>query len=177
MTGRRGDGAMHRRGPACQEQSTSLPVTPSPRPFKVMEWHKGEYTISTERGRLDLAVIHRFVSEESYWGKGRPLEVVRRSIENSLPFGVYRGAELVGFARVVTDYATFAWLADVFILQEQRGQGLAKWLIEVIVCHPRLQGLLRWLLATKDAHELYRRFGFTELQDPARWMERFQPGP
>jgi GNAT superfamily N-acetyltransferase len=83
----------------------------------------------------------------------------------------------IGFARVVTDYATFAWLADVFILEEQRGQGLAKWLIEVIVSHPQLQGLRRWLLATNDAHELYRRFGFAELQDPARWMERFEPLP
>ena len=99
--------------------------------FKIMDWHRGEYTISTERGRLDLHVIHRFISEESYWGKGRPLEVVRKAVENSVPFGVYRGDELVGFARVVTDYATFAWLADVFVLPEHRGRGLSKWLMEV----------------------------------------------
>src|ERR1044072_8058154 len=99
------------------------------------EWHREEYTISTERERLDLSVIHRFIAEESYWGKGRPLEVVRRAIEISLPFGLYRGEELIGFARVVTDYATFAWLADVFVLQEHRGRGLSKWLMEVILGH------------------------------------------
>ena len=101
--------------------------------------------------------------------------MVRRSIDNSLPFGVYRGGELVGFARVVTDYATFAWLADVFILKEHRGRGLSKWLMEVILAHPELQGFRRWVLATKDAHELYRRFGFRELHRPERWMERFDP--
>ena len=139
------------------------------------EWRRGEYTISTDAARLDLAAIRRFISEESYWGKGRPLEVVRRSVENSLPFGVYRGAELIGFARVVTDYATFAWLADVFILEAHRGRGLATWLMEVILSHPELQGFRRWVLATKDAHELYRRFGFQDLHRPERWMERPDP--
>jgi GNAT superfamily N-acetyltransferase len=139
------------------------------------EWHRGEYTISTERARLDLGVVHRFISQESYWGRGRALEVVRRAAESSLPFGVYRGEEQVGFARVVTDYATFAWLADVFILAEHRGRGLSKWLVEVILAHPDLQGFRRWVLATKDAHELYRRFGFRELHRPERWMERFDP--
>jgi GNAT superfamily N-acetyltransferase len=139
------------------------------------EWTRGEYTISCERARLDLEVVHRYISEESYWGRGRAPEVVRRSIENSLPFGVYRGAEQVGFARVVTDYATFAWLADVFILEEHRGRGLSKWLMEVVLAHPDLQGFRRWVLATKDAHELYRRFGFRELHRPERWMERPDP--
>jgi GNAT superfamily N-acetyltransferase len=138
-------------------------------------WTRGEYEISCERARLDLSVIHRYVSEESYWGKGRSLEVVRRSVENSLPFGVYRGEELVGFARVVTDYATFAWVADVFILEAHRGRGLSKWLMEVIISHPDLQGFRRWVLSTKDAHELYRRFGFQELRRPERWMERPDP--
>ena len=140
-----------------------------------MDWHKGEYTISTDRGRVDLAVVHRYISEESYWGKGRSTEVVRRSIENSLPFGVYRGAEQAGFARVVTDYATFAWVADVFILEAHRGRGLSKWLMETILAHPELQGFRRWVLATKDAHGLYRRFGFRELRRPERWMERPDP--
>jgi GNAT superfamily N-acetyltransferase len=139
------------------------------------EWHRGEYTISTDRGRLDLALIHRFISEESYWGKGRSIEVVRRSIENSLPFGVYRGAEQVGFARVVTDYATFAWVADVFVVEAHRGRGLSKWLMETIISHPDLQGFRRWVLATQDAHELYRRFGFRQLHRPERWMERPDP--
>ena len=140
-----------------------------------MDWHKGEYTISTERERIDLGVVHRFISEESYWGRGRPPEVVRRGVENSFPFGVYRGAELVGFARVVTVYATFAWLADVFVLKEHRGRGLSKWLMEVILSHPELQGFRRWVLATKDAHGLYRQFGFIELHRPERWMERPDP--
>jgi GNAT superfamily N-acetyltransferase len=138
-------------------------------------WTRGEYEISADRGRLDVAAIHRYISEESYWGKGRPVEVVRRSVENSLPFGVYRGSELVGFARVVTDYATFAWLADVFIFEAHRGRGLSKWLMEVILAHPELQGFRRWVLATKDAHGLYRRFGFIELHKPERWMERPDP--
>jgi GNAT superfamily N-acetyltransferase len=140
-----------------------------------MDWQRGEYTISTDRGRLDVAAIHRYISGESYWGKGRPVEVVRRAIENSLPFGVYRGEELVGFARVVTDYATFAWLADVFVFEAHRGRGLSKWLMEVILAHPELQGFRRWVLATKDAHGLYRRFGFIELHKPERWMERPDP--
>ena len=140
-----------------------------------MEWTKGDYTVSTDRGRLDFEVIHRFIRGESYWGQGRALEVVRRSVEHSLPFGVYRGAELVGFARVVTDYATFAWLADVFVVEEHRGRGLSKWLMEIILSHPELQGFRRWVLATKDAHELYRRFGFMDLKRPERWMERPDP--
>ena len=140
-----------------------------------MDWNKGEYAISDDRGRLDLGVIHRFISEESYWGQGRGVEVVRRSVENSLPFGVYRGAEMVGFARVVTDYATFAWVADVFVLEEFRGRGLSKWLMEVMLAHPQLQALRRWVLATKDAHGLYARFGFEPLKRPERWMERHDP--
>lgn len=139
------------------------------------EWHRGDYCISTDRARLDLEVIHGFLSTESYWAAGRDLETVRRSIENSLPFGIYNGEELVGFARVVTDYATFGWLADVFVLREARGRGLSKWLMEVILSHPELQGFKRWVLATKDAHGLYRQFGFQELKRPERWMERFDP--
>ena len=139
------------------------------------EWRRGEFTISTDRERLDIEAVQRFISEESYWGRGRSVEVVRRSIEGSLPFGLYRGDRLVGFARVVTDYATFAWIADVFVLEEFRGQGLGRWLTETMLAHPDLQGFRRWALATKDAHELYRRFGFQELKRPERWMERADP--
>lgn len=139
------------------------------------EWQKGEFRISTDRGRLDVEVIHDFLSRKSYWAQGRELAVVKRGIENSLNFGVYRQDQQIGFARVVTDYATFAWLADVFVLEEHRGQGLGKWLVEVILSHPRLQGFRRWALATKDAHELYRNFGFHELMRPERWMERPDP--
>jgi GNAT superfamily N-acetyltransferase len=138
----------------------------------ISEWRRDEYTISTDRKRLNASLIHNFLSNRAYWARGRSLEVVKRAIEHSLNFGVYKDGEQIGFARVVTDYATFAWLADVFILDEYRGRGLSKWLIEVIVSHQQLQGFRRWVLATKDAHELYRRFGFAELKEPARWMER-----
>lgn len=137
------------------------------------EWHRGVYSISTDKDRLNVKLIHDFLSNISYWAKGRSFEIVMRGLENSLNFGLYKDDLQIGFARVVTDYATFAWLADVFILDEYRGQGLAKWLMEVIVSHPELQGFRRWVLVTKDAQELYRRFGFTELKDPGRWMERF----
>jgi len=139
------------------------------------EWRRDEYTISTDRERLNASLIHNFLSNRAYWAKGRSLEVVKRAIGNSLNFGVYKDGEQIGFARVVTDYATFAWLADVFIVDEYRGRGLSKWLIEVIVSHQQLQGFRRWVLATKDAHELYRRFGFAELKEPERWMERLDP--
>ncbi len=140
------------------------------------EWRRGEYWISTDRNQLELRLIHEFLSQRSYWALGRSFETMKRSLENSLNFGVYKGEEQIGFARVVTDYATFAWLADVFILEEHRGQGLAKWLLAVITSHPQLQGFRRWVLATSDAHELYRRYGFAELNDPGRWMERFSEG-
>ena len=139
------------------------------------EWHRGEYTISDDRARLDIQVIQKFLSTESYWATGRSVERVQRSVDNSLSFGVYRGDEQIGFARVVTDYGTFAWLADVFVLEEYRGRGLSKWLVEVIISHPQLQGFRRWVLATKDAHELYQRYGFRELYRPERWMERPDP--
>lgn len=139
------------------------------------EWTRGEFVISTDRARLDVEAVHRFLSTESYWSPGIPLEVVRRAIEHSLPFGVYRGGEQVGFARVVTDYTTFAYLADVFILASLRGQGLSKWLMEAIQSHPDLQGLRRWMLATRDAHGLYAQHGFTPLKAPERFMERHDP--
>ena len=138
-------------------------------------WERGEYVISTDPARLDLETIHNYLSGSSYWAQGRPLEVVRRSIENSLCFGLYRHGRQVGFARVITDRATFAWLADVFVLDEAQGRGLGKWLVETILTHPDLQGLRRWVLATRDAHSLYSRFGFAPLKRPERWMEKFDP--
>ena len=137
-------------------------------------WERGEYTISTDKARLDLGVIHGFLNT-SYWAAGRSIETIQRSIDNSLPFGVYKGDQQIGFARVITDYATFAWIADVFILDAFQGQGLGNWLMEVIITHPELQGFRRWVLATKDAHELYRKLGFSELKLPERWMERHDP--
>lgn len=139
------------------------------------EWHRGDYTISTSREKLNIETIHKFISTESYWGIGRPIEVVQKSVDNSFPFGIYRGDEMVGFARVVTDYATFAWIADVFVLDEHRGKGLSKWLMEVILNHPELQGFRRWVLATKDAQGLYAQYGFIPLKRPERWLERADP--
>lgn len=139
------------------------------------EWQRGEYSISTDRNRLDIPVIHDFISNQSYWAQGRPLETVQRSLDNSLNFGLHENDRQIGFARVVTDYATFAWIADVFVLPEHRGQGLSKWLMEVILSHPDLQGFRRWVLATKDAQSLYAGFGFIALHRPERWMERPDP--
>ena len=140
-----------------------------------MDWKKGEFAISTERNRLQIEAIHKFLIEESYWAKERSFRQTETAIKNSLPFGVYKGKNLIGFARVVTDYATFAYLGDVFILEEYRGKGLRLWLMETIVNHTDLQGLRRWVLATKDAHALYEKYGFTALKHPERWMEKAAP--
>jgi len=139
--------------------------------------HDAEYTVTTDPARMDLAVIHGYLSGSSYWAIGRSLETVRKSIGNSLCFGVFSPAgEQVGFARVVTDRATFAWLCDVFVLEEHRGRGLSKRLTQAVVSHPDLAGIRRIVLATRDAHELYRRYGgFAELSRPGNWMERLCP--
>ncbi len=136
------------------------------------EWHNGEYTISTDRARIDLNVVLDYLQNQAYWAKGRAREVIERSIQHSENFGVYRGTVQVGFARIVTDYATFAYLCDVFILPSEQGRGLGKWLMATMLSHPQLQGFRMWYLRTRDAHDLYRQFGFTELQEPERSMER-----
>lgn len=129
------------------------------------------YEISTDIARLDVGLIHAFLSEESYWSQAVPREVVEKAVQNSLCFGVYAGAGQVGFGRVVTDKATFALLADLFILKQHRGKGLSKWLMQCIVDHDDLQGLRRLLLLTSDAHGLYSQFGFGPLGAPSRFME------
>ena len=135
------------------------------------------YEISTDRARLDLPRIHRFLATEAYWSPGVPRDVVERSIENSICFGVYApGGDQVGFARVVTDQATFPWLADVYVESGHRGNGLGKRLVATVLEHPDLQGLRRWMLGTADAHELYRRFGFDGLKDVRRFMA-LESGP
>jgi GNAT superfamily N-acetyltransferase len=139
------------------------------------EWQNGEFTISTDRNRLQVDVIHKYLSEESYWARARTLEQTETAIKNSLPFGVYKGENQVGFARVVTDYATFAYLGDVFISPSFQGNGLGKFLMGAILEHPDLQGLRRWILATKDAHGLYEKFEFFALRHPERWMEKTAP--
>jgi len=139
-----------------------------------MEYHRGEFTVTTDRARLSEPLIHEYLSH-SYWAEGVPRKTVARSMRNSLCFGLLEGSRQIGFARVITDSATFAYLADVFILEPYRGRGLAKFLMESILKHPQLQGLRRWVLATRDAHALYRKFGFTPLAKPDRFMELHHP--
>jgi N-acetylglutamate synthase-like GNAT family acetyltransferase len=139
-----------------------------------MPTQRDGYRISKSAKDVDLDVVHGFLST-SYWAAGIPREVVARSIANSLCFSLLSGNRQVGFARVVTDQATFAYLADVFIIAEESGKGLGKWLIDEIVRDSRLQGLRRFMLATRDAHELYRKFGFSEMENPDRWMVIHDP--
>jgi len=131
-----------------------------------------EYTIDTNAERIDAGLVYRFLSGESYWAKDRTLEEVNKSIENSLNFGVYKDGAMVGFARVITDYVSFAYLADVFIVKEVRGIGLGNALVEFILEYPSIKNTKRWMLGTMDAHELYRPYGFSEMANPKRWMER-----
>ena len=135
------------------------------------EWSRDGFTISTDPARIDLDVVHGFLST-CYWAEGIPREVVRRSIEYSLCFGLYHEGRQIGFARVITDRATFGYLGDVFVLEAFRGRGLARWLMEVVHAHPELQGFRRWVLLTRDAHALYRHVGYTPLAAPDGYMER-----
>lgn len=136
---------------------------------------KDGLTLSTDPARLDLDVIHNFLTH-SYWAEGIPRDVVARSIENSLCFGIYESEKQVGFARVVSDFATYAYVGDVFILEPYRGRGLSEWMMGAIMDHPRLQNLRRWTLLTRDAHGLYAKFGFAPVAKPERYMELHNPG-
>jgi GNAT superfamily N-acetyltransferase len=129
------------------------------------------YEIDTDKARLDRAVIHRFLAL-SPWARGIPRALLDRAIDGSMTFGLYRDGCQVGFSRVVTDFATFAYIADVFVLPEERGKGLGRWLVEAMLAHPELQGLRRWLLGTRSAHGLYRRCGFAEAAPPFAFLER-----
>ena len=142
---------------------------------EIVEHRRGEFLISTDPARLDLDAIHNFLTN-CYWARGVPLEVVARSIENALCFGIYdSGGVQVGFARVISDFATIAYVGDVFVLESHRGRGLGKWLMECIMQHPALQNLRRWILTTRDAHGLYAQVGFTAVKSPERYMERHDP--
>jgi GNAT superfamily N-acetyltransferase len=141
---------------------------------EAQEWRKGDYLVSTDNHRLDLAVIHGFLTT-SYWAEGIPFDIVKKSIDHSLNFGLYRGDQQIGFARVITDYATFAYIGDVFILEEYRGRGLSKWMMEAVAEHPELQGLRQWLLFTRDAHGLYEKTGFTRAENAERLMVKRSP--
>ena len=138
---------------------------------------KNNFIISADKSKINLDVVHNYLATESYWAKNIPIDIVKTSIQNSFCFGIYTLNaqtkmidEQIGFARVITDCATFGYLADVFIVQEYRGKGLSKWLMKTILEHPQLQNFRRWLLATKDAHGLYEQFGFKELTNPERYM-------
>lgn len=140
---------------------------------------RGGWRLSTDRRRVQVDVVHGFVSS-SYWARGIPRAIVERSIENSLCFGVYDAGgagreKQVAFARVISDFATFAWIADVFVLEEARGRGFSRWMMEEIAAHPDLQGLRRWILATRDAHGLYAKSGFLPLAHPEAFLERWVP--
>lgn len=139
--------------------------------MKQEEFSKGSFTISTDRRKLSFSVVHGFLSG-SYWAKGRSQEVTRASVKNSVCFGLYHGKKQIGFARVISDKATFAYLADVFIIDEYRGRGLSKWMMKVIFEHEMFRTVKSWLLATRDAHGLYRKFGFEALSDPGKYMQR-----
>ena len=136
----------------------------------------GRFVISTDPARLDLDVIHGYLTR-SYWSPGVSRETVAASLRGSICFGLFDGDEQIGFARVVTDGATFAYLADVFVLESHRGRGLATWFMEVVMAHPDLRGIRRWMLVTADAHGLYRKVGFTEPSKPERIMEKLLPDP
>jgi GNAT superfamily N-acetyltransferase len=132
---------------------------------------RGDLFVSTDPVLLDLAVIHDFLAKRSYWALGISRELQQRALDGSLCFGLYDGKRQIGLARVVTDRATFAWLCDVFVLEEYRGRGLSKWLMECVMEHPDLQGLRRFILGTRDAHTLYTRFGFEPIGDPSRILQ------
>ena len=143
--------------------------------MEVVEISRNDYLISTDKQKLDVALIHDFLTNESGWSDGIPRDRVEKSIEHSLNFGVYHQQRLIGYARIISDFSTIAYLGDVFILPPYRGRGLSKWLMETIVEHPELQGLRRWILLTNTAEWLYEKYGFTKLPDPTLYMERYNP--
>jgi GNAT superfamily N-acetyltransferase len=138
------------------------------------QWRLHDYLLTTDPGAVDIGAVHAFL-HQSYWARGVPLDVVKRSLEHSLSFTLLRDQRLVGFARVITDYATFAYVTDVFVLPDYRGQGLATWMMSCILAHPELQGFRRWCLATRDAHNVYAHVGFARTTIPERWMEKLDP--
>jgi GNAT superfamily N-acetyltransferase len=143
--------------------------------MQIITVQKDDYLITTDRTKMDIRFIHHFLSTETYWSKGIPLDVVQRAIEHSLNFGIFHRNSQVGYARIVSDFATMCYLGDVFIIPDHRGKGLSKWLIEQIRAHPDLKGLRRWILLTRDAHELYKQFGWRTIAHPDRWMEIHDP--
>ncbi len=140
-----------------------------------MQWKKETFILSTDKTLLQIDRIHRFLSQEAYWSFNIPLDVLKKSIENSLCFGLYSQSEnealQIGYARIISDFATFAWLCDVYVEKDWRGKSLSKWIMECLVSHPDMKGLRRFCLATKDAHSLYSKYGFEITKTPENWME------
>lgn len=136
---------------------------------------KGEYTITTDKSKLDLTAIHEFLSNHSHWSRNIPFETVKISIEHSLNFGLFHREAQIGYAKVISDFATIAYLGDVYVLPGYRGKGLSKWLMQQVMSHPSLQGLRRWILLTADAHGLYKQYGWKEPKNPERYMELHNP--
>ena len=143
--------------------------------METREVHRNEYTISTDKDKLDILSIHKFLANETDWAHGIPINTLQTSIENSLNFGLYYKNKQIGFARIISDYSTIAYLGDVYVLEEYRGKGLSKWLINEIMTHPNLQGLRRWILLTNTAEWLYEKFGFTNVSNPEFYMEKHDP--
>jgi GNAT superfamily N-acetyltransferase len=143
-----------------------------------MEWIKGQFCINNDKSKLDLGMIHHFLYTSAHWAVGRPMNMVRKSVENSLCFGLFDGEKQVGFARIVSDFATVGWICDMFILPTNRGKGLGSWLLTCMMEHPDIRGLRRILLNTRDAHDLYKKYaGFRTLLSPESWLERFNESP
>ncbi len=143
--------------------------------MKIKEAHKDDFTISTDKAKLDVLSIHQYLANETDWANNIPIHTLKMSIENSLNFGLYHQSKQIGFARVISDFSTIAYLGDVYILKEYRGKGLSKWLMSEIMEHPNLQGLRRWILLTDTAEWLYRKFGFTQIPNPELYMEKHNP--
>ena len=142
--------------------------------MKIQQWQHGDFLCTTDKSKLQVEVIHEFLSNRSYWAKGRTMDQVIRSIEHSSCFGVFKHDHQVGFARVISDFTIYAYLLDVFILEHDRGNGLGKFLMDCIMQYPELQNIKRWMLGTEDAHGLYQRYGFTALKKVENHMERVQ---
>ncbi len=143
--------------------------------MEIITEQKGDFCITTDRSKLDLKVIHDFLANQSYWSGNIPFDVVKTAVDNSLNFGLFHHDRQIGYARVISDFSSIAYLGDVFILEEFRGQGHARWLMDKVMTHPCLQGLRRWILLTRDAHELYKKYGWTPIANPDKWMEKYDP--
>ena len=143
--------------------------------MQIINSTKDNFTITTDRNKIDIYAVHDFLSNQSYWSKNIPMETVERAIDNSLNFGLFHFEKQIGYARVISDFATIAYLGDVYVLPEYRGQGLSKWLMQEVMAHPDLQRLRRWILLTSDAHRLYKQYGWKEIAKPELYMEFHNP--